>query len=48
VELILAICDRFHCLPSQVLAEDASILRLVSIEALAKPDDDGEVPDGGW
>jgi hypothetical protein len=34
---VLAICDRFHCLPSQVLAEPASILRLLKIEALGTP-----------
>lgn len=28
-------CDRFHCLPSQVLAEDAGLLRLLELEDLA-------------
>lgn len=39
---ILGICDRFHCLPSQALAEDAEILRYLKIESLAKPEMHGE------
>jgi hypothetical protein len=31
---VLALCDRFHALPSQVLAEDAGILRLLRLEQL--------------
>jgi hypothetical protein len=34
--LILAICDRFHCLPSQARAEDAGIIRLMTIEAMGR------------
>jgi hypothetical protein len=34
---VLRICDRFHVLPSQVLAEDASLLRLLKIETLGTP-----------
>lgn len=30
-------CDRFHCLPSQVLAEDAGLLRLLTLEEVAGP-----------
>jgi hypothetical protein len=26
------LCDRFHCLPSQLEEEDASIMRLVAIQ----------------
>jgi hypothetical protein len=37
VETVLALCERFHALPSQVLAEDASILRLVKVHDLAHP-----------
>jgi hypothetical protein len=33
---ILAICDRFHVLPSQALAESAEVLQLLKIEALAR------------
>jgi hypothetical protein len=29
---ILAICDRFHCLPSQALAESAGVFQLMEIE----------------
>jgi hypothetical protein len=39
----LRICDRFHVLPSQVLREDASLLRLLRIEQLGTPEDRGEV-----
>lgn len=42
--MILALCDRFHCLPSAVRAEDASLLRLVRLEALGRRD--GEASDG--
>lgn len=44
--LILGLCDRFSCLPSQVRAEGASVLRLVQIEALARPPQPPEVPYG--
>ena len=30
-ELILGLCDRFHCLPSQLLAEDVQVLKLLAI-----------------
>ncbi|GAA2209313.1 hypothetical protein GCM10009850_047710 [Nonomuraea monospora] len=32
---VLAMCQRFGCLPSQLLAEDASFLRLLALEELA-------------
>lgn len=35
-------CHRFGCLPSQLLAEDAGLLRLLKLEALGAPDDPGE------
>lgn len=35
-QTLLGLCDRFHCLPSQLEREDASILRLVKIEALGR------------
>lgn len=31
-QMILGLCQRFGCLPSQLLAEDAGILRLLAIE----------------
>jgi hypothetical protein len=34
--MILGVCDRFHVLPSQVMAEDAELLRLLRIEALGR------------
>jgi hypothetical protein len=30
-------CQRFGCLPSQLMAEDASLLRLLALEELAGP-----------
>ena len=30
-ELILGLCDRFHCLPSQLLAEDVQVMKLLAI-----------------
>ena len=41
---VLQLCDRFHCLPSQIEKEDAEVLRLIKIEALGRPPDDD---DGG-
>lgn len=35
---MLRICERFHCLPSQLMAEDAGLLRLLRLEELAGPD----------
>jgi hypothetical protein len=29
---ILKLCREFHCLPSQLYAEDASLLRMIEIE----------------
>jgi hypothetical protein len=31
--MILTLCREFHCLPSQLLAEDARLLQLVKIES---------------
>lgn len=30
--LVLGLCDRFGCLPSQALAEDAGVLRMLDLE----------------
>lgn len=30
-------CQRFGCLPSQLLAEDAELLRLLALEELGTP-----------
>jgi hypothetical protein len=32
--MILGLCERFGCLPSQLLAEDIEMLRWVTIEGL--------------
>jgi hypothetical protein len=42
---VLGICQRFHCLPSALADEDASLLRLLKIEALGRREE-GE-PDAG-
>ena len=34
--MILGLCQRFGCLPSVLLAEDVSLLRLLQIEALGQ------------
>jgi hypothetical protein len=36
--MILAVCDRFHCLPDVAAELDASVLRMLRVEALAAPD----------
>jgi hypothetical protein len=37
---VLGICERFGCLPSELYREDAELLRLLTIEAMGRPDDD--------
>lgn len=32
----MGLCERFHCLPSQLLAEDVSLLRMIQIVALSQ------------
>jgi hypothetical protein len=39
---VLGLCEQFSCLPSQLYAEEAEILRLVSIKAMATPDEHPE------
>ena len=46
----MKLCERFGCLPSQLYAEDALLLRLVHIADLGKPDpapDDDDYDLGG-
>lgn len=38
---MLRICERFGCLPSQLLAEDAELVRMLTIEGYGRE----EVPD---
>ena len=40
--LVLGLCDRFHQLPSEVLAESTDMLRLLTIEKLAERERDAE------
>lgn len=37
--MVLALCDRFHALPSQVLAESTDLIRYVNIEGFERPDE---------
>ena len=37
---MLRMCDRFHCLPSALLAEDAGLLGMLELEGLASPPED--------
>lgn len=36
-EVIVALCERFHCLPSALLREDVGFLKLLEIHALGHP-----------
>ena len=40
-ELIDGFCQRYSCLPSQLLREDATILRMVAIVQEGQPESDG-------
>jgi hypothetical protein len=33
---VLDMCERFHCLPSALLNEDAELLRLMTVEHLGR------------
>lgn len=39
---MLGLCDRFRKLPSEILAEDASLVRLLQIETLGAPEEVNE------
>jgi hypothetical protein len=41
-ELILGLCDRFHCLPHEAEALDASVIRMLQLEEMGRRQDDGE------
>jgi hypothetical protein len=47
-ELVLGLCDRFHCLPSQLMAEDARLLRWVRVQELGSPPDQSQGGEPGW
>jgi hypothetical protein len=34
----MGMCRELHCLPSQIMAEDVSILRLMAIETMGRAD----------
>ena len=36
--MVLALCERFGCLPSQLDAEDAGLLRLIAIVSMGTPE----------
>ena len=39
-ELVLGLCERFHCLPSQLYREDAhELLRMLTIAGFSRPQD---------
>lgn len=29
--MVIGLCERFHCLPSQILAEDSEFIRMIKI-----------------
>lgn len=41
-ELIDGLCQRYSCLPSALLAEEATILKMVAIVQEGQPEDDGK------
>jgi hypothetical protein len=45
--VIVNLCERFHCLPSQLAQEDASLIRLIRIVDEARPKDQ-EGGDQAW
>jgi hypothetical protein len=40
--VILRVCDRFHCTPDVAERQDASVLRLLEIDQLTRPDQSAE------
>lgn len=38
--MVLGLCERFHCLPSQLEEEQAEIIRLVQIQQKGHPEKD--------
>jgi hypothetical protein len=40
-ELIDGLCQRYSCLPSQLMAEEVTILQMIAIVEAGKPDNDG-------
>ena len=42
MELVLGLCDRFHCLPSQLDDEPAEVIRMVAIQIMGKKREEEE------
>ena len=40
-ELIDGLCQRYSCLPSQLMVEDVTLLRMVAIVQAGQPESDG-------
>ena len=40
-ELIDGLCQRYSCLPSQLMGEDATIMRMLAIVQEGQPESDG-------
>jgi hypothetical protein len=36
--MMVGLCERFHCLPSQLAREDTGFIRMLKIIAAARPD----------
>jgi hypothetical protein len=34
---VVNLCERFHCLPSQLYAEGADFLQMLAMEAMTRP-----------
>lgn len=41
--MIIGLCERFHCLPSQLREEDASLIHMLMVLKRGRPAE----PDGG-
>lgn len=46
--MILGLCERFHCLPSQIIDEEADILQLLAIEQMGNPEPQEESYGDGY
>lgn len=45
--MVIGLCRQFHCLPSQLMKEDAEFLRLVLIDHMGTPRDQSPADTGG-
>jgi len=46
--MIVGLCERFKCLPSQLMQEDTNLLRMVRMVDLAKPEEEVGDADPGF